>query len=68
MYDDPLKLQGLINFAEHYGKRYIITYGVSKTKITVSGSEIDIKYFSMPWTMDGISITLVEAMRNLDKD
>ena len=42
MSDHPVKLQGLIDIAEHYGKRYRITYGASKTKITVSGSQIDI--------------------------
>mgnify|MGYP003326027405 FL=1 len=26
MSDDPVKLQGLIDIAEHYGKRYRITY------------------------------------------
>ena len=55
MSDDPVKLQGLIDIAEHYGKRYRITYGASKTKITVSGSAIDRQYYSdtTPWTMDG---------------
>merc|ERR1712015_167808 len=41
MSDDPVKLQGLIDIAEHYGIRYRITYGASKTKITVTGSDID---------------------------
>ena len=55
MSDDPVKLQGLIDIAEHYGKRYIITYGASKTKITVSGSEIDRQFYrdTTPWTMGG---------------
>ena len=46
-------LQGLIGIAENYGERYKITYGASKTKITVVGSEIDMEYFSdtTPWTM-----------------
>ena len=37
MSDDPVKLQGLIDIAEHYGVRYRITYGASKTKITIYG-------------------------------
>ena len=36
MSDDPTKLQGLVDIAEHYGNRYRITYGASKTKITIS--------------------------------
>ena len=60
--DDPIKLQGLIDIAEHYGIRYRITYGASKTKITVSGSEIDRQFYrdTTPWTMDGVSIEVVE--------
>jgi hypothetical protein len=67
MSDDPVKLQGLIDIAEHYGKRYRITYGASKTKITVSGSAIDRQYYSdtTPWTMDGISIKVVEDNEHL---
>ena len=62
MSDDPIKLQGLIDIAEHYGIRYRITYGASKTKITVSGSEIDRQFYcdTTPWTMDGVSIEVVE--------
>ena len=45
MSDDPTKLQGLIKIAEHYGNRYRITYAASKTKITVSGPEIDRIYY-----------------------
>ena len=51
MSEDPIKLQGLIDIAEHYGKRYRITYGASKTKITVSGSEIDRISASADWVL-----------------
>ena len=43
--DDPVKLQAPIDIAAHYGSLYRIKYGASKTKITVSGPEIDIKYY-----------------------
>ena len=43
--DDHIKLQGIMDIAEHYGNRYRITYGASKTKITVSGSEIDRQFY-----------------------
>ena len=62
MSDDPMKLQGLIDIAEHYGKTYRITYGASKTKITISGSDIDRNFYkeTTPWTMDGAPIEVVE--------
>ena len=60
--DDPVKLQALIDIAAHYGSLYRIRYGASKTKITVSGPEIDIKYYAdtQPWKMDGKTINVVE--------
>ena len=67
MSDDPVKLQGLIDIAEHYGIRYRITYGASKTKITVSGSNIDQQFFrdTTPWTMGGENIKVVEDNEHL---
>ena len=61
MSDNPVKLQGLIDIAEHYGLRYRITYGAAKTKITVSGSEIDMQFYrdTTPWTMGGATIKVV---------
>ncbi len=60
--DDPVKLQSLIDIAEHYGFRYRVQYGASKTKITVSGPEIDIQYYkdTKPWKMSGESIDVVK--------
>ena len=62
MSDDSIKLQGLINIAEHYGNRYRISYGASKTKITISGSDIDRQYYcdTTPWKMEGTYIDVVE--------
>ena len=67
MSDDPVKLQGLIDIAEHYGIRYRITYGASKTKITISGSEIDIHFYrdTTPWNMGGATIKVVENNEHL---
>ena len=60
--DDPVKLQSLIEIAAFYGKLYRIQYGASKTKITVSGPEIDMNYYSdtKPWKMNGQPIDVVE--------
>ena len=65
--DDPNKLQALINIASHYGYHYRIKYGASKTKITVSGPEMDIKYYAdtKPWTMGGQTIDVVEDNEHL---
>ena len=62
MSDTQSKLQTLITIAEHYGRRYRITYGASKTKITVVGSEVDMEYFSdiTPWRMGGNTVQVVE--------
>jgi hypothetical protein len=67
MSDDPIKLQGLIDIAEHYGIRYRITYGAFKTKITVSGSEIDRQFYkdTTPWTMGGEHIKVTEDNEHL---
>ena len=41
------KLQALLEIAAHYGKRYKIKYGASKTKITVVGSKVDMSYYRL---------------------
>ena len=59
--DNPTKLQALIDIAAHYGSLYRIQYGASKTKITVSGPEIDVNYYrdTKPWKMAGQPIDVV---------
>ena len=44
--DNQTRMQCLLDIAEHYGLRYRIKYGASKTKISVIGSERDKKYLS----------------------
>ena len=60
MTDDQTKLQELLNIAEQYGQMYDVTYGASKTKITVIGSEIDIRYYSelSPWRLNDLQVTV----------
>ena len=67
MTDKQNKLQELINIAVHYGKMYRITYGASKTKVTVVGSDIDARYFKdvKPWQMDGQVVQVVEDNEHL---
>ena len=59
--DSQTKLQSLLDIASHYGKIYRVQYGASKTKITITGSEIDSSYFqeARPWKMDGEVIDVV---------
>ena len=49
------------------GYLYRIQYGASKTKITVSGSDIDINYYkdTKPWRMDGQIIDVVDNNEHL---
>ena len=60
--DSQDKMQCLLNIAEHCGKMFKIRYGADKTKITISGPEIDRQYYSdvSPWTMDGQQVSVVE--------
>ena len=44
--DTKSKLQALLDIAAHYGYRYKIMYGASKTKITVVGSKVDMQFYS----------------------
>ena len=60
--DNPVKLQYLMDIASHYGSLYRIQYGSSKTKITISGSVIDMNYYkeTRPWTMGGQPVDVIE--------
>jgi hypothetical protein len=60
--DTQSKLQALLDIAAHYGYRYKIKYGASKTKITVVGSQVDMQFYSdtTPWIMDNERVKVVE--------
>ena len=65
--DKPDKLQQLMFLAGHYGDRYRIKYGANKTKITVTGSRIDMEYYksTTPWKMDGDIVEVVDDNEHL---
>ena len=65
--DNPVKLQALIDMAEHYGSLYRIQYGAKKTKVTISGPEIDRQYYkdTQPWKMGGQTVEVVENNEHL---
>ena len=62
MTDTQSKLQALLEIAEFYGKMYRVTYGASKTKVTVVGSDADMRYYQdvTPWHMDGQTVSVTE--------
>ena len=60
--DDARKLQGLINIVGHYGKRYRLTFGPAKTKVTVTGSRQDMSYYQDIgiWSLYGKKLEVTE--------
>ena len=82
--NDPRKLQDIINIIGHYGKRYRLVFGADKTKITITGSKHDMKYYQdiNIWSLYGDKITVSEdndhlglivsgtdeEMKNVDKN
>ena len=60
--DSQTKLQALLDIAEYYGKMYHVTYGASKSKITVIGSTVDRNYYQevSPWKMYDQKVSVVE--------
>ena len=60
--DSQTKLQALLGIVEYYGRMYKVTYGANKTKITVVGSDQDMKYYSdtMPWHIDEMKVKVCE--------
>ena len=60
--DSQSKLQHLIDIAMRYAKRYRLRYGASKTKITITGSNIDMDYFKevKPWKIENEPVEVVE--------
>ena len=65
--DDPRKLQAAIDIISHYGRRYCLTFGADKTKITVTGSVHDMNYYrDIPfWTLNGQYIEVSEDNEHL---
>ena len=59
---DPRKLQGLIDIIGHYGRRYRIIFNADKTKVTITGSKHDIKYYEdiKIWSLYGETLTVAE--------
>ena len=60
--DNQTKLQALLDVCQHYGQQYRITYGASKTVISVVGSANDRKYYKeiQPWKMDNLPVSVLD--------
>ena len=52
----------MINIVGHYGKRYRLTFGADKTKVTVTGSKHDIQYYQdiNIWSLYGGKLSVKE--------
>ena len=42
---DPRQLQGIVNIVGHYSKRYRVEFGADKTRVTITGSKVDMDYY-----------------------
>ena len=67
MSDEPTKLQCQLDLCQDYGMKYRITYGASKTVVSVIGSKADAKFYSetKPWTMDNQLVSVKEDNEHL---
>ena len=65
--DTQSGLQSAINIVSHYAKRYRVVFNADKTKIVVTGSKVDMDYYSdiSPWSLNGERITVVENNEHL---
>ena len=63
--DNKTKLQALLDVCQHYSQQYRITYGASKTVISVVGSAKDRKYYKeiQPWKMDNLPVSVLDKVR-----
>ena len=63
----PSGLQGCLDIASHYARRYRVVFNASKTKAVVTGSKHDMDFFkkTKPWTLNGDRIDVVDANDHL---
>ena len=63
----PRGLQSALDIISHYGKRYQLRFNADKTKITVTGSKIDMNYFkeTTPWNLNDDTVSVVDTNEHL---
>ena len=61
------QLQAAINIINHYGRRYRLTFGADKTKVTVTGSAHDMRYYKeIPfWKLNGDYLSVTDDNEHL---
>ena len=59
---DPRNHQSIINIVGHYGRRYRVTFGADKTKVTVTGSKQDMLYYKAVniWSLHGKKLDVTD--------
>ena len=64
---DPRQLQGAIDIVAHYGRRYRVIFGADKTKVTVTGSKVDMLYYKdiNMWSLDGNPLPVTDDNEHL---
>ena len=67
MSGDPRSLQGLIDIVGHYGRRYRLIFGADKTKVTITGSAHDMRYYQdiNLWSLYGEKLNVSEDNEHL---
>ena len=65
--DCPRKLQAAIDIVGHFGKRYRVIFNANKTKVTVTGSKVDMQYYKdiKMWTLYGEAIEVTDDNEHL---
>ena len=58
----PSALQSALNIVSQYGHKYQLWFNAGKTKITVTGSKLDMEYYkdTHPWQLNGDTVPVVE--------
>ena len=64
---NPRNLQNLIDIIGHFGRRYRILFGADKTKVTITGSKIDMQYYQdiNIWSLYGEKLVVSENNEHL---
>ena len=65
--NSPSGLQGALDIMSHYAHRYQLNFNADKTKIVVTGSRVDMRYYrdTRPWTLNGKRVNVVENNEHL---
>ena len=56
-----------LDIMSHYAHRYQLNFNADKTKIVVTGSRVDMRYYrdTRPWTLNGKRVNVVENNEHL---